>query len=147
MRPRDTHEEFLYTCDDGAERIDGSDPDDAIRQYLDNYAPGELPATVTLYRYRRGVVPNDIWGFVAERVLDTAIEYLDEEYGDPDEATEPTEAMRVAATAFVDAMRTEYVPWNCELDGQEEIDVAKWVKENAPEWLAVQPPLARQKEE
>ena len=51
----------------------------------------------------------------AENYLERILEDLDEEYGDPEgDTTEPTDAMKRAALAFVDAVFREYEPWNCE---------------------------------
>ena len=40
-----------------------------------------------------------------------------------------------AAEAFVKAIRSEYRVWQCEPTHSAVVDVAAWVRDNAPHWL------------
>lgn len=51
--------------------------------------------------------------------LEAILERLDDEFGDPGgNPTEPTDTMIQAALALGEAVRANYVPWDCELTGE-----------------------------
>lgn len=123
----------FYDCDDESEELSYSSPDEAIEMHLD--ALDSLPAageTVTVYGWTRIPV-----GVNAEQVLERVLEDLDEEHGNPnvDGNTEPTPKMREAAYVFARAIEAEYESWMCDQTHSAEVDVATWVRENAPHWL------------
>src|SRR4051794_41186021 len=103
----------LYTCDP-EEEITESDPDEALRYYLDGC--NGLPERVTVYAFRpKTVAPNAREAF-AGYVLDELLRLLDDnEYGNPDDASEPSYPMHAKALAFVNAVLDEdYTVWACE---------------------------------
>lgn len=134
-----------FTCEEGPERIDHSDRDDAIEDQLDSLlAPGMtaadvqkvLPETVTVYGYAHQEISERTKHSLAERVLEDLFEWIDDEYGDPDAGgTEPGEDERAAARSFVDAITKNYFVWTCDQVSDEEVDVMAWVKEHRPDWL------------
>lgn len=110
-----------------------SDEEDAIEDILEEMDP-PYPKTITVCGYAR------MWVGQADldrlSVLENALEGLDDTFGDPDTYSQPTEAMRRAEQAFLEALRREYVPWGCVEVCRKEIDVATWLRENRPEGLA-----------
>lgn len=67
--------------------------------------------------YRRKALPGPEAG--AEAVLGYLLDLFDDEYGDPDKAyNDPTPGMKAAAETFVQAVLSEYVPWQCEPTGE-----------------------------
>jgi hypothetical protein len=68
---------------------------------------------------------------IAQRALYEILEWLDEEHSDPDGSeTTPNDAMRAAALAFAEAIRANYVSWQCE-PTRETVEYTKeeWEKE------------------
>ena len=63
--------------------------------------------------------------------LEIALEALDEEYGDPDEWSKPTDAMRAAEKVFKRAILADYKPFMMDRVATEKIDVVEWARENA----------------
>jgi hypothetical protein len=105
---------------------------DALEQILDGLV-SPLPRKVSVSKYRRETPAQHIdLGTVIEGI----IESLDERYGDIDgEPTQITEKMKLAGHKFIETIRSEYVPWTCEICETVEVDVKQWIEENAPEWL------------
>lgn len=134
----------VYHCDDGAERLDSMDPHDAVEAELDSRYDQDNPTaaltgTLTVYAFKRGAIsPRNL---DADRLLEDVLERLDEEYGDPDEASEPTDAMQAAAVTFLATIRAEYRVWNCERVAEATVDVAAWAKSERPDWLEAASPL------
>jgi hypothetical protein len=122
-----TREEAEKTCTywgiNEPETMHATSPDEAIADYLAEC--DELPATILLCGYVR----MKVGGIDTERVLESVLETLDEEYGNPDgdvpEA--PTDAMIAAAKAFEAVVLAEYKPWACEAVYHEDVHVAAWM--------------------
>ena len=119
-----------------SERLVHSTPDEAIEEILDQ-------ASCPLADYGEVVVVGyanvePVWK--AASILEDFLDRLDEEYGDPDgDITEPTEAMKQAADAFVRAVLAEYQTWVCEPTGEQvRVDALKWAQEHRPDWLSAQ---------
>ena len=137
----------LYSCDDGDETLIHTDPDDAIEEALDKWLSPKVSVlehlrsavgeTITVFAFKRRVVDDDEPD--AERLLEDVLERLDEEYGNPDEASTPTDAMRTAAETFCAAIRAEYHVWQCDGFAQAKVNVDAWVRDRRPDWLEVQP--------
>jgi hypothetical protein len=114
------------------ERYSHTELEEAIEAALD--ACDSLPATLELVAMRsRALSISDL---EPELILEQALEYLDEEYGDPEgERTEPTEAMRQAAKALCEVVIRDYEVWTCYLAAKVIVsDPAEWVMKNCPEW-------------
>lgn len=104
------------------ETLDASVED--VVDHITDYAPRNdkeaLDAVtwpIRVYVYRRVDVTRYA-NLMAERTLEDALEWLDEENGDPENSTEPTEEMKKAAADFANVIVKEYVPWACEPTGQ-----------------------------
>lgn len=123
----------LYDCWEESDELRWSDPDEAVESKLDEMDREQWPEEVTVYAWKRMEVERlpRLIDFALQAILDD----LDEDYGDPEEATEPTEAMLAAARAFVDAVIAEYTVWRCEPCGQQTVAVLPWVHEHRPDWL------------
>lgn len=115
----------LYGLKDG-ERLESS-VEDAMIRVLDR-VPGESfeqcldlpPWPVKLHVYK----PMEVGGeqhaqSIARSILESELNTLDEEYGDPDgDYTEPTEAMKEAALTLARVILRDYKPWVCEFTGE-----------------------------
>lgn len=128
MDDKMTREEAEKVCTywgiNNTEELSHEDADEAIREYLIGFKPGELPTTVRLHGFVKKKVTYSS-GVLLERML----EDLDEEYRD--DFTEPTESMKAAEQAFIAAVLAEYKPYWCDEVYKEEIDVAAWVKSHS----------------
>ena len=120
-----------WSCDPDGERLDHDSMDEAVASYLDDIEPANWPETLEVYGYARMEItlPNG-------SALESLLEYLDEEYSDPDdEAAGPTAKMAEAERAFLDVVQAEYEPWACEKVDTITVNVQDWVKANRPDWL------------
>lgn len=121
----------------GAERLVHTAIDDAVESILD--ASGETTGTLVVHGYRRREVDEAMGVRLAGRALESLLYEMDcnEELGDPEGEchTARTDGMKAAARAFVDAVAAEYDVWACEAVVAVEVDIAEWVKTNAPHWL------------
>jgi hypothetical protein len=116
--------------------------DDAIEEALDfRLSPSmtaadvlaTLPDEITVYGYSHQVLDPQRIG---EHALDALLEYLDDEYGDPDgRASEPTNTTKEAANTFAAVVIKDYVVWTCDEVEQHVVDVEAWVREHRPDWL------------
>lgn len=114
------------------ERLAHETEEEAIRDFLEVFALPEgkwadhLPTTVEVVGYAR-VAPTLRDGETLEHTL----EYLDEEYGDPDGGwTEPTEAMRAAERAYHAAILADYECWACAPAEWHTVDLRQWLAEH-----------------
>lgn len=133
-------EPTLYSVENhDSDEMSHDDPDDAIEMYLDGIKPDEWPETLKVH----GCAPVHLSNreHDAELLLEQTLENLDEEHL-CNEPTRPTPAMRAAALAYWNVIRREYKPWACEEVGEPlVVNVAEWVAEKMPEWLApAEPP-------
>lgn len=120
----------FYDCE-SAEILTHESPYAAIDDWYGNVGR-DCPDTVTVDGYAPLVVSVNTVG--VERLLEEALERLDEELGNPDaEPTEPTEAMKKAADALAAVIVAEYVPWACEKVSSEVVNMKQWLKDNPQE--------------
>jgi len=119
----------FWDCED-SERLQHETVDDAVEAYLD--ARSEIiSGTIIAKGFARRVVNVES----AQNICDDILEGINEEYGDPDaDYMCPTPKMLKAAEKLRDIIAREYVSWACEHVATEEIDIAAWIKENAPHW-------------
>lgn len=88
--------------------------DQTIEDVLDNYDAG-TPVEILVFRKMKVTGVDRL----ALHVIEQLLEDLDEDYGDPgDNSTEPTEGMKAAAKAFVEAVVKEYKVWTCVPTGE-----------------------------
>ena len=126
-----TYPDELWSLEDGDELHD--DRDEMIEQFLDGLLAREWPRTVCVAKHRRVRPLFDAkW---ATRCVEAQIEWLDEEFGDPEYAgapivNEPTEAAIIAMKAALDIIAAGYTAWTCEPTGEtEEVNVAEFVRD------------------
>lgn len=125
----------FYSCQADAEELFETDPDEAIEAHLDNVVDFRpLPEEITIYGWKK-VALEPRRDCLVDLAIEPVLERLDEDYGDPEEATEPTEAMLAATRAFIDAVLADYKVWRCEPCGQQTVAVLPWVREHRLDWL------------
>lgn len=127
----------FYTCVE-VDELEYTDLDEAVEGHLDYLEPVEdWPEELAVLAYRRVVVSAGEQELFAELALEEAIERLDEEFGNPDSATDVTDGMKKAAVLFIETVLEEYNVWRCVREPQEDqtVPVAKWVREHAPQWM------------
>lgn len=116
--------------------------DDVVEDFLDNFWEPDMtpqqfldkiPEEIEVIGYKRMKPTVE----QCDRALEDLLEFLDEEYGNPNgEATKPTEAMKAAEREFIEKVLAEYEVWACEPSGEKEtINCRDWIKTNRPEWL------------
>ena len=126
----------FWDCDEGRERLIHTEPYEAIEYHLDDMHPvsvEDMPDEIKVYGFAPMKVAIEDW---KESVLDGLLERLDENHGNPDDYTEPTDAMLKAEAVFLSSVLSEYVVWNCELCEEKTIVVRDWIQEHRPDWLA-----------
>lgn len=103
--------------------------DDAIHDYRNQFKlDDELPAEVVVYKF--AVAKPKLSGVLAQ-----ALEWLDEEYGNPEgDATEPTATMKEAEKVFIAAVLKEYKSWRCDVVDRVTVDLKQWCEENGEKW-------------
>jgi hypothetical protein len=123
--------EIVFWAVGHCENLSETDMDDAIQYHLEQFEMDCLPETIEVYGFARMTV-----GAHGSCPLDHVLEYLDEEYGDPDGGwSDPTEAMKKAEAEFLEVIEREYVPWSCEQVATETVNAMDWIRENRPDWL------------
>ena len=125
--------ELLYGFD-GDEQLNDTDPDEVVREYLDDLyvldrgwaecvSAVKWPLRVLEFR-RMNATP----GTLAESALDDVLAALDEEYGSSDaDPTKPTAKMKAAAETFIEEVLAEYAVLACEPTGE----VVEYTEEQA----------------
>ncbi len=131
------NEAELWDCSEDTELLIHYEQHGAIEAYLDealyNLPIKEWPEKITVYGFARKKLKLDR---LSARILERLLEDIDEDYGNPEEATTETEAMKKAAEEFVNKVAAEYQVWSCKRVTSEDINVMEWVKENEPQWLS-----------
>lgn len=115
--------------------------EDAVREYLDDFMSphmtqedwDRLPETFEVLGYNR-MTPN-VECYC--RMLEDLLEYLDEEFGNPNgDPTQPTPGMQQAEKEFIEKVLKEYEVYQCEYSGDKvTISTIDWIREHEPEWL------------
>lgn len=95
-----------------SERYECSDIEDAVDYILDGMHP-DVPEEVVVVAVRsRKITAQDVG---IRDILERTLEYLDEEYGDPDGgASDPTPAMEEAAKKLAEVIARDYEVWICD---------------------------------
>lgn len=127
----------FYSCDPSGEGYDSTNVGDAIGEYVDGMtddAVAEHPAEVTVYAYKRDVIPHDTKMALAERTMQYMLEYLDDLYGG-EGGTRASLAMRNEAQYFTLKFVDHYRVWQCSKVAEQNVDLREWLKENEPERL------------
>lgn len=122
----------FWDCSEDAEHLSWTSENEAIEMFLDQLPRDEWEEKTTVHGFVRET-PN--WDRCAEHALESVLEWLDGDYGDPDEATEETPTMKQAASEFVQKIKAEYEIWSCKKVTSIEVNTMEWVKEHCPHWL------------
>lgn len=123
-------EAAYWSCEEDAEILTAEDHNDAIEFYLDQH--GQKAGKLTIYGYKTQSLPKN--ALSTDYILEWSLEVLDEEYGNPNEATEPNAAMIEAAKVFAAAICDNYKVWTCDVIQTAEIDIAEWIARERPDW-------------
>jgi hypothetical protein len=132
-----------WSCDADGESLSCTTKDEAVEAYLDEYGRdwcARLPCfergTLTVYGYAEDELDREKIGrWTGEGgPLSRLLEILDEDYGSPEEATEPTTPMEAAERNLIAVVLREYDVWRCHKVCTEEVDVAAWIAEHRPDW-------------
>ena len=124
-----------YVVDESEERVE-AEYHLCIETYLEGLNPKEMPRTISIAAWKRAVI-----SFRGMDLLQTIIEDLDCDYGDPDgewlQSDEAIKAMSKAEEDFHKAIRENYEPYRCDPipGGIDIVDVKIWIRENRPRWL------------
>lgn len=117
--------EKFYTCDECAERLNYTDPEEAVYDEISGNESLFQDDEITLYEHTPMTIPDSRF-----EVLERLLESLDEDFGDPDgEYSKPTPGMIQAEKAFIEAMKQEYQVWSCEQTGKQTKTVYDWCME------------------
>lgn len=133
----------FWDCDKWTETLQHDNKNSAIESYLDGL--DNLKELITnnhnieVFGYSRKIIPEIEINRIIETVIERIMLDLDEEYGDPENITEITEAMeKVIKEQIKPAIRKflkKYPVWQCEQVITKKVNVKKWVKKNCPHWL------------
>ena len=102
----------FWDTDDGTEQLSHGELEEAVEYALDCIHPGPYPEEIEVFGWRRRVVGEN--ALSASSWTENILEWLDEEYGDPDAGFEPTKRMKEAAEKCMAVFREEYTAWQCE---------------------------------
>lgn len=113
--------------------------DDAVQDYLDEVDTPDWPATLTVKVMAR-MDPSSRSHQFALSLLETLIDEIEEEFGDPNDnhdfvgPGDKAECLKIMTTA-VEAICAKGSAWSCEEVGVIEVDLLEYLtQENAP-WL------------
>ncbi len=109
------------------ERIIHETAGDAIGYVLDDITEGEEPDTLMICGFARQVLPDTVPD--PDVILEDILEFLDDNYGDPEEGSDPTDDMNSAAQKLSDIVRAQYFVWQCDAVLEVEVDVKAWMLE------------------
>jgi hypothetical protein len=105
----------LGTCywgSPGSERFECSDIEDAVDYILDGAHPDVPDEVVVVAVCPRKLTAQDVG---TRDILERTLEYLDEEYGDPDgDHSDPTPVMEEAALKLAEVIAHDYEVWICD---------------------------------
>ena len=103
-----------FSVGQSSERLIYEDPEDAVAEWLDENDDhgGDIPKEIRVYAFAQDRLAWEVRSFGAV-LLENALETLDDEYGNPDDATTPTAAMTAAAEALAAAIFKDYAVWTC----------------------------------
>lgn len=127
------HTETLYGTADCETVLDSFH--DVVERAIDNGVTG----VIEIFKFTR-MKPD--FRRRSQRMIESFIEDLDEEYGHPDQATDVSDEMYDLARSFAEnIINNHYQSWQCEKtqNSGKLVDISKWVKENDPdgykEWM------------
>ena len=102
-------EGLMWSCDESADTL--YDWQTAVEFYVDDvFFDDEIdyPKQVKVYAFKQATLDPD---FMVDDLLSQTLESLDEEYGSPDDYSDPTRGMIEAAEKFAKTIVSEYHVW------------------------------------
>jgi hypothetical protein len=124
-----------WSCNEYEELLTETSIDDAVQQFVDNAAENEIPNMLTVYGFNPVKINKNIKDVFGLSALENMVERLDEDFGNPDDDSELTEEMKVAAKDFSEKIIDLYHVFRCEQVDEVEINMVEWCKENDPELI------------
>ena len=110
-------QEFLdSSIDDVVERVLDNNVTKAGESFDETADNIEWP--IKVYVFKRMEMDAGWAKHIADVALETALESLDDTYGQIDEGYDASDKMKEAAKAFGEVMASDYVPWACEKTGE-----------------------------
>ena len=110
-------------------------PDEAVEHWLGYLLPEEIPETVTVEEW---MPRRPDWYREARQAIEATLEHLDEEYGDPDVASKPSDIgdYGEAIDALSECLEKHFNVWYCDRTGRTEIlQTAEYIKVTTTEPL------------
>lgn len=124
-----------WSVDRERERLYATEIEEAVQEWYDDLYPDQIvPETVEVHGFAPMELPPA--EKIAADVLEYVGEWLEEDYGDPDDGgpTNWNEKAKAAAAEFARVVREEFYVWACEPVARETVRVADYVNpERAPE--------------
>ena len=111
----------------GAEHLTAQDLETALADYFEDpdICPDALPEWIEMHGFRRRELVPRGWQ-EPKYLVEEMLERLDEDYGNPDEATAATPFMVKAAEHFVECIKRDYVVWACDAVLEIKVHVKTW---------------------
>jgi hypothetical protein len=129
----------FYDCDEGTDELTHESVYDAVECRLSNLDCDCWPDTLTVHAFERDEIQERERAGLALNLAERLLENLDDEHGNPDGGDNKLPQHAVfAARVFVDAVIAKYTVWSCSVvkGAEEQVNVAAWVKEHMPNWIA-----------
>lgn len=117
----------LYSCDEDGTLTD--DIGEAVYRYLDDVDPAQWSRSTQVFLFERDKVEEPTKQYLRGRALDQLLEDLDEDHGDPDKGTVPTDEMKELAREYVEKLCGLYHVWRCSNVGFILVDLLDYVHE------------------
>ena len=133
MTTQRTRAPEFFDIDKGAELLRWSSLDEAVEMGLDAMV-GPLPRTLTVYGWATKVRDIDV-DRIAERIAEELDQYLGDEYGNPEEATELPPDINDAIELLAKIVSRQWPVWQCEVVSEYPIDIVAWMHQNRCNWL------------
>lgn len=132
--PQPSQEPNILWGEKNQEVLHARTADEAIEESLDACDEHSIPKELTVHEYRQDFVDLEI---LAANILEAAFEWLDDNYGDPEEdLTKPAETTKQAARIFAQHVLDDSTVWTHNPTGKTvTVKTRDWIKEHRPHWL------------
>lgn len=115
----------LWSCNRDEEQLRATTIADAVDEWY-GWSTEPVPEHVVVYGFAPVELPR-AEHFMSGDLLEIILERLDEDHGNPEEYTEPTEGMKEAERMFVRAVLDEYHVWQCEQVCEKRVRVRDYI--------------------